>query len=601
VDTSEDLLERGFQLACFVIRERAAALEIVSDAANKLKARSFQEHKRFYWRDKYLKRHITKVAREEAATFQWLVLLQCERWEIQHEKSGPVSEEDLLLRYIKFLIRVTTGYSSFHVNVGLQRLLYSYSTSETQTIYESISDRYIGADEYRRAKLAVMDKLRKRFGGFLRTVRVEHGELRFAENENSGSWLDFVERSLEAFTPWSMRSGCPPRLDSSEHPASDDYLESARCHVLIHPACKSQLLRSLGIVFSRDRLAVPKFFRGDPPEKSSPPTQQLSTPLTTEERKKLSQHLEGEARHRAQASSGTLYFVAEGVEYKWDPKRSGAMTSFSIPVETEAIEIWLGQGASRLLLGIHLVHRDSAGNLAGTRAIVPLGGHCELCLTVVPSLAFESDFAIVAAEYCTDARWRWGSWKDFGTWMNSAPRYAPFGLGILVLASITLAFFATWSDVMSQRQRSKIKDELAANRQQVANFQHDIHTRQEATNLRNIRLVPDELVVRGPAGPQFPSFAISSLPGLVRLELPMRKGTANRFRAQLRVFSTHEVLISQDQLVPVETGTGLVLIFDCPSSVLQTVGDYVVEVSLATKTGDRDTIASFAFRTRKSD
>jgi hypothetical protein len=601
VDTSEDLLERGFQLACFVIRERAAALDVVRGAANKLKARSFQEHKRFYWRDKHLKRHITKIAREEAATFQWLVLLECEQKEIQEEKSGPVSEEDLLLRYVKFLIRVTTGYSSFHVNVGLQRILYHRSASETQRIYESISDRYVGIDEYRRAKLAVMQKLRERFGNFLRTVRVEYGELRFEENENSSSWLGFVERCLEIFTPWTAESRCPPRLEASERPAGDDHLESARCHLLIHPECNSELFRTLGVAVSADQLAVPIFFRANPRGRSSPPTDRVNEPLTPAEREKFSQYLVVEAQQRARISSGTLYFIVDGVQYRWNPELSEAVTSFSIPANAEAMEIWLGQEDSRLLLGIHLLRRNSNGTLIGAKAIVPVGRHGELRLTVFPPLAAESEFAMVSAE-CRAVEWgRRNFWKDFAESMNSAPRYASFRLGLLVLASVLVAFLAIRSDITNRRYLSKKQEELGAARQQVANLQRELQSQRDAAKLIVIRLVPDEWIVRGPAGPQFPSFAISSLPGFVRLELPVKRGAGNRFRAQLRVFSTHEALFSQDQLTPVEASTGQILIFDCPNSVLQRAGDYVVEVSMATKPGKRETIASFTFYTRKSD
>jgi hypothetical protein len=601
VDTSEDLLERGFQLACFVVRERAAALDVVRGAANKLKARSFQEHKRFYWRDKHLKRHITKIAREEAATFQWLILSECERKEIQQEKSGPVSEEDLLLRYIKFLIRVTTGYSSFHVNVGLQRILYHRSASETQRIYESISDRYIGIDEYRRAKLAVMQKLRARFGNFLRTVRVGYGELQFEENENSDSWFGFVERCLEIFTPWTAELRCPPRLDSSERPAGDDYLESARCHLLIHPECKSELFRTLGIAVSADQLAVPMFFRANPPGRSSPPTDRVTAPLTPAEREKLSRHLVMEAQQRARISSGTLYFIADGVEYAWNPELPEAMTSFSISANAEAVEIWLGQEGSRLLLGIHLLRRNSDGTLIGAKAIVPVGRHGELRLIVFPSLAAESEFATVSAECRADGRRWWNSRKDFAEWMNSAPRYAFYTLAILVFASVLATFLATRSDLTNRRYLAKKQEEVRAARQQVANLQRELQSQRDAANLMSIRLVPDELIVRGPAGPQFPSFAIPSLPGFVRLELPVRRDAGNRFRAQLRVFSTHEVLFNQDQLTPVEAPTGQILIFDCPNSALQRAGDYVVEVSMATKPGKRETLASFTFCIRKSD
>ena len=51
----------------------------------------------------------------------------------------------MVVRYIKHLVQITTGASSFHVNIGLNRLLRSYSTPEVQQFYELITERYPGA------------------------------------------------------------------------------------------------------------------------------------------------------------------------------------------------------------------------------------------------------------------------------------------------------------------------------------------------------------------------------------------------------------------------------------------------------------------------
>ena len=65
VNQKEDLLERGFQLAYFIFPSRSQAVRILSGAVNKLKAQRGRESRRVYWRDKYLKRAITRITREE--------------------------------------------------------------------------------------------------------------------------------------------------------------------------------------------------------------------------------------------------------------------------------------------------------------------------------------------------------------------------------------------------------------------------------------------------------------------------------------------------------------------------------------------------------
>ena len=98
--------------------------------------------------------------------------------EKEQEQADATTSEHMVVRYIKNLVRMTTSMSSFYVNIGLHRLLFSYSTSETQRLYESVTERFLGADEYRRAKSALMRKLLKRFAT-LKTCRTQHGELRF--------------------------------------------------------------------------------------------------------------------------------------------------------------------------------------------------------------------------------------------------------------------------------------------------------------------------------------------------------------------------------------------------------------------------------------
>src|SRR5215475_13545198 len=149
--STTDWLERGFALAHFLVPERATALQTLTGAQNKLKAKTNQERKRTYWRDKFLKRQITRITRDDEDTLQWLIYFESDVHEKAQEALGQASDQDMVIRYVKALVRLSTGMSSFYVNIAIHRLLYRYSTSETQKIYEFVADSYHGADEYRRA------------------------------------------------------------------------------------------------------------------------------------------------------------------------------------------------------------------------------------------------------------------------------------------------------------------------------------------------------------------------------------------------------------------------------------------------------------------
>lgn len=299
---SVDLLERGFQLAHLLLADRQKALSILSRALYKLDARHLQEKKRAYWRDKYLKRWITSITRNDADILQWLILFESDSDEKEDEACGEPSTRDMIVRYIKHLVRLTTPMSSFNVNVGVSRLLHNYTGVETQRMYELLTERYVGTDQYRRSKNLLREKLELRFGRFIRSVKTPRGELRFEPAEDQQGWSPLVRECLLAFTPWSTAGACSVLPSHDLHPEPTlrgvsetgcgkeeyDRIESNRCHVFIEPLCYSRLTAHLGFRPPDQALALPHFFldgsvdREDKSQAPSPPA-----PLAPEERKTL--------------------------------------------------------------------------------------------------------------------------------------------------------------------------------------------------------------------------------------------------------------------------------------------------------------------------
>lgn len=255
-----DLLERAFQLAYFIVQDRAAAIETVVGAKKKLAFEQARERKRTYWRNKPLKQKIRRMTRDEQDALQWLIYRESEKYEIRQEQEGRPGEQSMGVRYIKSLVQMTVNMSCFYVAVGLQRVLHHYSTPELQQAYELVTEEYAGAEKYRRVKRQLMQKLAGRFGKFITITRSDAQELLFEPCENQGEWSDLASHCLKMFTPWSTISTCSYQsLPMQVSESSPDTEEMRRCHIFIHPSCFDRLAKTLGLPPRRERLAMPRF------------------------------------------------------------------------------------------------------------------------------------------------------------------------------------------------------------------------------------------------------------------------------------------------------------------------------------------------------
>ena len=113
------------------------------------------------------------------------------------------------------------------MTLGLCRLLYNYSTSDTSDIYnlvlqdpERIRDDYY----YRSRKKRLMEAIKDRFGDLVRTQRGRHREERFLPQADSQKYASLVKECLTRFTPWRSACVLPNELDPkiaalfSQHP-----------------------------------------------------------------------------------------------------------------------------------------------------------------------------------------------------------------------------------------------------------------------------------------------------------------------------------------------------------------------------------------------
>jgi hypothetical protein len=600
---AEDLLEKGFLLAYFIFPSRQIAIRVLAGALNKLKAQHGRENRRAYWRDKYLKRGITRIAREEGDALQWLIMFESDRFERDQEESDGATQQGMAIRYIKSLVRLTTAMSSFYVNIGLNRLLHNYSTAEAQRVYEALTERYLGSDEYRRAKASLMDKLEQRFGRLLKTCKTQHGELRFESWDDQERWADLVYASLTRFTPWSTCRTCPASLsqelkDSTTPVAiskpsheDPDQIEMARCHAYIEPFCHAQLAQALAMDPPGKKLALPRFFmqnaNSDSRSDSQPPEK-----LSAAERKAIDELLAAEAARRRKAPAGVLKVLVDGVERARLDGTRNAHCSFEIVEGAELIEIRTVHEDKEVVLATNRVRYTSASGIASSGTTIFLRGGRRLELSIAPTLLPATDgplHALVEIDLHTRPV---AAWLGRANWL-SAPKYAFGALALLAMGW----FLGTWT---STRYRELAEKPPAvdswASPTPIATATPFAPSKPELTAF--YKLTPDDLIVRGSGGPDIPSVLLPSQPAMVRLDLPVAPEDQHKtFRVDLKPFLGNTEILRQNLLRAKATPVGEIVHLWVPTAILESNRDYSVDLRIWSAPGRLEEINTFTFHT----
>jgi hypothetical protein len=602
VNAEEDLLQRGFQLAYFIFPERPQALRILSEAVNKLKTQRGRETRRSYWRDKYLKGRITRITREEADMLQWLIFYESDSHEKEQEGSRQATRESMVLRYIKSLVRMTSAMSSFHVNVGLHRLLHNYSTLEAQRVYESVTDRYLGADEYRRAKSVLMSKLEERFGALLKTSRTQHGEVRFESSDQQAQWTALVDLCLKAFTPWSTCGDCPvpvnfdgqeQRLPSQLSGAGrvdtdQNRIETNRCHAFIDPVCYGRLVRALAIEPPTSKLDLPRFFMENPAS-SNPSDQPPQAPtLSAEERKTIADFTAEQARRRFKAAPTNLSVIVDGKERAQFDVAGASIRNFAISEGDTVMEIWTQHAGEPLLLAIHKIAYSSDTGIAAQEFSLKFTGGAELQLQISPAAnAGEGPrTAIISLNYRPNASDTAGVRK----WLRVAPKFA--------LASAALVALA-WLVGTAARQHGVTGQPAPADFTQKQQPPSSPTPLVMATSQGQLSytLVSDDLATRGSGASGVPSVAVPLHPALIQLELPVTSADVGRsFRATLKPFLKEQEIFAGNQLTAHRTASGATIVsFKVSSGLLKADGDYMVDLRFHAEHGGLTELGSYTF------
>lgn len=386
----DEMLTRAFELAYFILGERTIAIYAAMAAVDKLKIASTAQGRRFDYTPvgRFTQPAIrTKISLSETHLLQRLVYAESEPFERLLEGQQRSLQEDMIIRFVKHLVRITIKHNSFYLSLGLCRLLYDYMTAETAEIYNFLiqdPDRAKDDYYYRSRKQHLIREMKERFGDFVKTYRGNRGEERFQAQEDSVKYLGLVEECLRRFTPWQSACVLPaefeprkniiaPLLFEGEGPDEEHQVELNRIHTLLHPICFGRLIAKLGLNAPKERLEIPRFFAsGDDQRLSGDRFKPVA--LDEAEVDSVKRYLERNEGHRKTAFGESLSVLVDGDERARFEMDDASDIQFEVIEGAEFIEVRSFESDEEIPLAIHLITYDESGIVPSAFAGVLKGG-----------------------------------------------------------------------------------------------------------------------------------------------------------------------------------------------------------------------------------
>lgn len=494
-----EVLNKAFSLACFILGDRESAIRIVEEATGRLSVTTAAQGKRLYYKptaspwisSKKAERYRNKVLFSEVHLLQRLIYVASEPAEKLKEQSfvaNDAAEEQMLIHFIKHLVRITTRRNSFYVTLAINRLLYNYTTAETMETYNAvIQDPARVKDDYyyRSRKGVLMQELKKRFGSLLDVARGPRGEERFQASRQQGRLTDLVQECLSFFTPWDTNCLVPAGANlivdgiaglSSRGKQDEDKIEVDRIHAVLHPECYSRLIKLLGFDPPERRLETPHFFlskdnnnggAGSGGQRRNPSS------LSDNELGEIKGHLDDQSAMRKKVAAGMLRILVDGREQaRLTPSRSGS-ARFELEADAELIEVRSIINGVDLLLASHLfTHDESTNDREPDVTSIVLEGGQKVAITVTPTR--DASKAIVDVTYRETALGRVASLYLKRLMPSSlidgspvAARWNPLRVPamVLVIALLLLSGFGIVRFVRNRNSASSQPETATTNRQ----------------------------------------------------------------------------------------------------------------------------------------
>ena len=618
ISPQADWIEKSFQLAFFILRDRKSAIETVKRSLDQFDPQKRKERERTYWRKKHLRQRLTKVSRADSDILQWLIYAVASQYEKLQEQLGDVTAGVMLIRYVKYLVQLATGLTSFHLNVGLQRILRSYDTAETQKLYEVVTDRQMNTDVYRRAKKTLMAKLQARFGSVLRAVPAKYGEVRFVAQQEQDSWVELVNECLREFTPWSTEGACLlpanfdfthhvlPRLLSGAGAKKSDYdiIETHRFHAFLDPVCFSRLTRALHLAPPQDRLSVPEFFlnnkNNDDDMQPAVRRHPNAPPLNEEERATIHEYLEEQDLSRGRASPTILRVTVDGVERLYVRLDEDCEHQFGLEEGDNLIGIWTQDTAEELLLANHRILYGAWDDFLPFDGPVFASEGRKLDLHISPQTENGSELQRAMVTLTCGPRAAMPShhsWEP-SSWLVLLPKYAFLGAVFLAIGWWMAVGRHQQQQALQQAAVERLERELASERAQHLAVQNPaVPGGPGAIGYKLLH----SLASRDEGNAGLVKVLLPQQPAIITFELAAGNLRHQRYRAVLRPFLDHNEILAETLTQPEEATKTLTLKFLVPSSLLSPGRDYTIDLTYLTPRGQAHEVDAFSFQTVKNN
>lgn len=372
------LLDKAYVLAFFIHGDEELASRLVIGAAEKLEVAATAQAKRLYYHP------VTRNSRHrmwlsDEHLLQRLIYIESEPFERRKEQLLTCDKEDLIVHFIKHLIRIALRRNCFYMAIGVSRVLHHYSTAETIQLYEAVAQDPVNLKDdyyYRSRKGVLMKELRERFGDLLHTYKSSHGEERFDTADQSSVYVELVRQCLTFFTPWTTPCLVPETFAGFHaipglmaHSArKQDQAEVNRVHAVVHPECYARLIRGFGFEAPEKMLAVPRFFLRQ--DKNQGMRGKRDAPkLTDEQLEFIEQELAHRTQRRKSFAKGWLRIAVDGVERARLSPNVDHRRVIKIDKNAELVEVFTDDSEGELLLATYLITHSEAHDKASVHAV----------------------------------------------------------------------------------------------------------------------------------------------------------------------------------------------------------------------------------------
>lgn len=366
---------------------------------------------------------------DEPSLLELLIDLEFSESVAFNRAQPALTEDDLVIRYIKHLVQVTVSRNAYHVLVGISQFLYHHGLPQMDRIHESIDpERKRGGasgKSYKRARRRIWDETVKRFDKLL-AVR---GQGRFQPQERTLPLFALVNECLNHLALWD--ADCNKFTD-----------EPHQAHALIHPPCYNRIIKWLRIKNPTANLIIPQFNLPANNNNNPPPDRRQPPGLTDEQLHLFQQICDKLGRRRKESEPVLLSVRVNDVERACFDPNAGETAACYLQAGDRIIEVYSREADGDLLLAACWLTEWEAN----ARDHWTVQSHAEGGQVIRFDIAFVEDGAAsVAVSYRETRPFRWLALE----WRRLAYRLAAFQLepatalaiGAILVGLITLSVF----------------------------------------------------------------------------------------------------------------------------------------------------------------